>query len=245
MENQTETIIDSGSDLGLTKGWRHLFNLFVEPSKALAYAQRRPASFIWPLSLQVTAVLALGAYYAHAVNLAWLRQTYINLIIQKNPAAAGYAANAAPASATRVFLLFGIGAALGLVIVYLVFALYLFLADKLLSADSQGYSRWFSFTTWTWLPAILGTILAGIVFALSNHRMLLQKADMTNLNNLLFHFHSGSHAAALANFSFLYFWILGLLIFGMKYWRQYSSSKALAVAIIPFIAVYAIRFALA
>jgi|GEM_PF-961593 len=220
-----------------------LGNLFVAPAQALDFADRR-AKMLWlPLLITLACQAALGAWFALTVNLGSWRAAILQGIAARNPEAASHAAQMY-AHHGRAILLgqFAGGGVVWLLIIELLFALYLFLADKIFSADSRGYGRWFSFTAWTSLPMALGSIAGMVAWALSNHAANFDLLAVTSLNTLFFHLHPGDAYYRLAQFSILQFWTIGLMVFGLKRWCRHGTSKALGIALAPYVVVYGLLF---
>ncbi len=221
-----------------------LGNLFVAPGQALDYADRHPKMLWLPLGLTVVLNTVLGIWFALTVNMAAWRAAMISAAAKTNPQAAQRAAELYLHHGRAIVLAqFGIGSLIGLLIVELLFALYLFLADKLFSADSRGYGRWLSFTGWTWLPVTLGIIAGMVVWAVSSHDSSgISLLDVTSLNALFFHLPVGSRYYRLAQFSILQFWVIGLVAFGLKRWCGHSTGKAMGIALAPYVLIYGILF---
>lgn len=215
-----------------------LGNLFVAPAQALDYADRRPKMLWLPFALTLVANAILGFWIALTMSLPGWRAMMIHIVARTRPEAAGRLADAG-----RGYLI--IGAAVGIAVVAvieLVYALYLFLADKLFSADSRSYVRWFSFTAWTWLPVVLAYIAGMIAWGLSAHGASLTPGDVTSLNVLFFHLGPASPYYRIAQFSILQFWVIGLVTYGLMRWCRHRAGKAFAIAVAPYVVVYGIMF---
>lgn len=222
-----------------------LANLFVAPAQALDYADRRPQMLWLPLGVNLSVSAALGILFALTVNLAAWRAAMVRIAAAANPEAASRVAEFYTQHGRGMLLAqFAGGGVIGLAIIELLFALYLFFADKLFSADSRGYGRWLSFTAWTWLPLTVGYIASIIAWALSSHSSNFGSVDVTTLNSLFFHLPMTSRYHRLTQFSILQFWIIGLTAFGLKRWCRHGTGKALAIALAPYIVVYGIMFLL-
>lgn len=217
-------------------------NIFVAPAQALDYARERTGMWWLPLGIVLLLQAVLGAWVAMTINIAAWRQMMVETISRANPDHAQQAINMLTQHG-RDYLLFGMLTGLaGMVIIELLYALYLFVADKVFSADSRGYGKWFSFTAWTWLPVSLGLIASIVAWALSNKSTHLTQMDVTNLNTLFFHLKPGSHLFRIAQFSILQFWVIGLVTYGLKRWRNHGTAKALAIAVAPYVVIYAIMY---
>lgn len=219
-----------------------VINLFVTPGQALDYADRHPKMWWLPLGIVLALNAALGVWVAFTMNLTALHAMMVAAVKKANPEHAEQAIQMI-SNHGRGYVLLGVFIGLiVLVIIELLYALYLFLADKIFSADSRGYGRWFSFTTWTWLPLSLAYIAAMIAWAVSSHGGAYMQGDVTSLNALFFHLKPGDHLFKLAQFSILQFWVIGLLTYGLMRWCRHGMAKALGIALLPYIVVYGIMF---
>lgn len=216
-------------------------NIFVSPSQALDYARQKPGSWWLPLGILLVLNAIFSFWWALTVNLNAFHLEQMRILTRMNPEHAQQFGHYIMHQG-RGGLIFGVAIGLVvLVIIELIFALYLFLADKLLSSDNSGYGQWFSFTNWTSLPAALGFIAGIVAFAVSKHPSV-QPTDVTSLNTLFFHFKPWDHLYKVAQFSILNFWVIGLVTYGLKRWRNHSTGKALAIALAPYVVVYLIMY---
>ena len=219
-----------------------LVNLFVAPGQALDYADRHPGMWWLPLGVTLLFNAVLGVWVALTINMSAVHAMMIAAIRKSNPEHAQQAIQMI-SSHGRGYIL--IGVVFGLIflaVVELIYALYLFLADKLASADSRGYARWFSFTTWTWLPLTLAYIAGIVTWAVVSHNGGFNQADITSLNSLIFHLQPGNPFYKLAQFSILQFWVIGLVTYGLKRWCRHGTAKALTITLLPYIVVYGILY---
>ncbi|MGH8127880.1 MAG: YIP1 family protein [Gammaproteobacteria bacterium] len=221
-----------------------LVNLFVAPSQALDYADRHPKMWWLPLGIVLVLNAALGVWVALTMNLAAMHAMMIAAIQKAHPEHAEQAMQMISSHGRSYVMLGVLFWLIVLVIIELIYALYLFLADKIFSADSRGFGRWFSFTTWTWLPIALGYIAAMVAWGVSNHSGAFMQGDVTSLNALFFHLKPGDKLFKLTQFSILQFWVIGLVTYGLKRWCRHGTGKALTVALIPYIVVYGLIFLL-
>ncbi|MGH8225990.1 MAG: YIP1 family protein [Gammaproteobacteria bacterium] len=216
-------------------------NIFVAPGQALDYVRSNARSWWLPLGILLVFTAAFSLWWALTVNLDAYHMAQMQMLTQLHPENADKYAHFIMHQG-RGALMIGVVASLAFIaVVELLYALYLFLADKIFSADSKGYGQWFAFTTWTALPIVLATIASMIAFAVSN-KTGLHPADVTSLNNLIFHLSPGDGLYKIAQFSILSFWVIGLIAFGLKRWCGHGTGKALAIAIAPYVVVYGVLY---
>ncbi len=202
-----------------------LGNLFVAPSQALDYADRHPKMWWLPFGITLVLSLALGVWVAFSIDLEAWRAVMVQIVSQTRPEAAKYVAHAGRGT----LLLGAVGTVVGIAIVELLYALYLFFADKMFSANSRGYGRWFSFTAWVSLPVTLGIIachdrLGGVKPRQRNTAERRYQSEHASLPLKL----PATACYKLAQFSILQFWVIGLVVFGLKRWCGHGTGKALA-----------------
>ncbi len=218
-----------------------VMNIFVAPAQALDYARERPGMWWLPLGILIVLNVALTLWWAFAVNLKAFHLAQVQMLTRLHPEHAAQFSHAIMNQGRGWLYIGAIGGGVFLAILALLYALYLFLADKLFSSDNRGYSQWFSFTAWTWLPASLAFI-AGIIALAISHHAPIQPSDITSLNSLFFHFKPGDHLYKVAQFSILNFWVIGLMTYGLKRWRNHGTGKALTIVVAPYLVVYLIMY---
>lgn len=218
-----------------------LANIFVAPGQALDYVRSNARSWWLPLGILLVFTAAFSLWWALTVNLEAYHMAQMQMLTHLHPESAGKYGQYIMHQG-RGALMIGVAASLVvIVIIELVYALYLFLADKVFSADSKGYGQWFAFTTWTALPSVLATIAGMIAFAVS-HKTGLRPTDVTSLNELFFHLNPGDGLYKLGQFSLLSFWVIGLVTYGLRRWCNHGTGKALSIAVAPYAVVYLIIY---
>jgi len=219
-----------------------LGNIFLAPAQALDYAREHPKMWWLPYGITLLLQLILGLWVAATVNIKYIHAMMAHAIMQSNPEHANQAIKMLNEHGRGFMMIGAIGGVIALGVGELLFALYLFLADKTLSAAPRSFGKWFSFTAWTWMPITIAIIIGGIVWGLSSHNGMA--TDPTSLNALFFHFSPFRQKAlySVAQFSLLEFWIIALVAWGVKRWCNYSTAKSMGIAVLPFIVVYLIKF---
>jgi hypothetical protein len=219
-----------------------LDNLFLSPSRALDYAHEHAKMWWLPFCITLGLQLILGIWIAATINIKYVHAMMAHAIMLSKPEHAQQAIQMINQHGRGFFMMGMVFGVVALGIGEVIFALYLFVADKLTSAASRGYGKWFSFTAWTWLPLTIATIIAGIVWGLSSHSAMPH--DPTSLNALIFHFNPATQMSLyrVAQFSLLEIWVIALVAFGVKRWCNASTAKAIVVALIPYVAYYLIKF---
>lgn len=220
-----------------------LVNLFVSPSLAFDYMSSHRRSWWAPYGLTVLLAIGVGLWFSLGINLDIWRETMIQAATARAPQEA-HRITTLLEHRGREFLLiaYAAGPFIGLTLLELIYALYLYLADNLLSSSKHTYSDWFNFTAWVWLPKALGYIAILITFAISPSNLTANELDITSLNALFFHLSESNRFFGVAHFSILYVWVIWLTAYGLRHSVGYGLTKAGAVAFTPFFIVYLLIF---
>jgi hypothetical protein len=76
-------------------------------------------------------------------------------------------------------------AAIGMVVVYLLLALFYFLAATLIAEEKLSFGQFFSVVAWASLPGLLGLLSVALTYALSSDFAYITQLDKTSLSSLL------------------------------------------------------------
>lgn len=219
-----------------------LGNIFVDPGQALDYAHGHPGKWWLPLGILLVIQTGFLVWWGLTVDLHALHLAQVRMLTRMHPEhAAQFSHYIMHQDRGALLISTVIGGVIGIAVVELLYALYLFLADKLFSADSKGYGHWLSFTAWVWLPLTLAVVANIVTFGISS-RMSVNPTDVTSLNTLFFHLKPWNAHFKVTQFSILQFWVIGLAVFGLKRWRNHGTGKALAIAVAPYVVLYLILY---
>jgi hypothetical protein len=218
-----------------------LVNIFLEPRKTLEDV-RPHTSWLWyPLLLAIGALVVAFIYYYGTADWDVIRQQQADVLSTYNLTKDQIAESLANLTRTKLILQTGIGVTIFLFVVYLIQALYLFLAAKVVGADVQGYGAWLNFTAWTYFPSFLGslaTLVANIVYG---KEATFASVDVTSLNTLIFKLPMDDKWFGLANSLHLaLFWSFALLVIGFAAWTKKSLGKSAAIVLAPHVLIYGI-----
>jgi len=142
-------------------------------------------------------------------------------------------------SGTTTGLLGAVFGSLFIMVMYSVMALY-FVIISAISNDGIKFKQWFSFISWTSMPAVLG-ILAGyvVVFTSSNGQFLPESINPLSLNELFFNMDPAKGiGAVLAGTSVTAFWTFALMVIGYSSW----TGKKVAVSVSIIAALYTVTY---
>ena len=218
-----------------------LLNIFLEPRKTLEDV-RQHTGWLWlPLLLTFGAViLTIIAYYGTA---DWdvIRQQQADAMSNYNMTKDQIAQALAGLSRSRIIIQGSIFVVIIFSVIYLIQALYLFLAAKIVGAEVQGFGSWFSFTAWTYFPGFLGSLASLIAIFAYGKQATFASVDVTSLNTLIFKLpmdHSWFNYANALHLAL--FWSLALMAIGFSAWSKSSLGKSAAIVLAPHVLLYGI-----
>lgn len=217
-----------------------LGNIFVDPKKALQDILPHGRWAWYPLIIAIVVSVAFTVWYFSTVDMGWLTNQTLASMSGK------YSSDQLDAMRqgfTRGrFLTFGvIGGSLGLVVILLLQALYLFFVAKIAGYEPQTYGKWLSFSIWTAFPNVLATVAAAVTYLFANAQTSYYAVDITSLNTLLFHLPlSHPMAGVAASVHLTTFWCLALMIVGLSLWTKKSLGKSAVIVLAPWVMIYAL-----
>ncbi|MGD8827466.1 MAG: YIP1 family protein, partial [Gammaproteobacteria bacterium] len=192
---------------------RALVDIFVDPAKAVGLAKERPASLWLPLVLMIVVMVATLAWYYGTVDFGWLRDQMLNA----GNVPADQREQAAKFMTPNIMMISSIvGGGLGVVISYLIQALYFSLAASTIGDKEFRYSQWFSLATWANFPQILGFVAMALAWGFAASRQVDPgQLSVLSFNYLFFHLQMGDKWYYFLNsLSLVTFWSMGLFALG-------------------------------
>jgi hypothetical protein len=217
--------------------------LATAPSSAFEDLRQRPR-FWFPLLLIIVTTSAIWYWYYSVVDFEWFKQTVLSNTpdVQALPADQR---DAVMGMYTRNMLKWGSTVAIAFVtaIVFLLSALYLWLAAKVTKLPSElRFKHWFAFGTWASLPLVLGNLVSAILLMLSDSPQISPGTMAPlGLNELLVHVPFGNPAqGVLDSLSIPAFLSWALMIIGVKVWSQRSWIFSTVFILLPAVVIYGI-----
>lgn len=223
-----------------TTAFACLGNIFVDPKKALQDILPHGRWAWYPLIIAILVSIAFTVWYFSTVDMGWLANQTLASMSGK------YSSDQLDAirqGFTRSrFLTFGvISGSLGLVVILLLQALYLFFVAKIAGYEPQSYGKWLSFSIWTAFPNVLATVAAAVTYLFANAQTSYYALDITSLNTLLFHLPlSHPMAGVAASVHLTTFWTLALMTIGLSLWAKKSLGKSALIVLAPWVVIYAL-----
>ncbi len=221
-----------------------LGNIFVDPRKAFEDIKGHNAWLWLPLALVIIATVAsVVAFYSHADTAAMMQAQLA--ASGQHPTPEQMQAMAKFQSPMFMMISSSIGSAVGIVVVYLIIALYYMLVAKVGGWNEQRYGSWLSFTVWSGFPAILAPLITLIVVLVRGGvATRFAQGDVTSLNALLLHLPMSNPwymlAAGISPFSV---WALVLAIYGLTHWTRRGWGYSALVVLVPTVVFYGLIIA--
>jgi hypothetical protein len=222
-----------------------VFNAMVDivasPGKALDEIKQHTSWLWWPLLITILAACGMMVYYFNWVDFPWLVDETIRAIPAEN--------RAESEDAIRNFMQPGrstwtavIAIVIMSLVIYAIQAVYLHLANKLVTGAEVGYGQWFSFSVWTAFVGIFGVLAAfATIFMADSNQLSQQGLQVLSLNSLLFHAAPGEPWFTWASsLTLINFWTLFLMSIGFARWTGASIVKSSIIACLPWVLIFGI-----
>jgi len=218
-----------------------MMDIVASPGKSLDEIKQHTSWLWWPLLINILLACGLMVYYFNWVDFPWLVEETIRGVPAEN--------RAESAEAIRNFMQPGRSmwtAVIAIVIIsfliYAIQAVYLHLANKLVTGAEIRYGQWFSFSVWTAFVGVFGTLAAFItVFMDGTHQLSQQGLQVLSLNSLLIHAAPGDPWFTWASsLTLINFWTLFLMSIGFARWTGASIMKSSIIACLPWVLIFGI-----
>lgn len=227
-----------------------VFNAMVDivaaPGKALDEIKLHTSWLWWPLLISMIMASGLMAYYYNWVDFPWLVEETIRQIPVEN--------RAESADAIRQYMQPGLSmwtAVVAIVImtliIYIIQASYLHLANKLITGADIGFGQWFSFSIWTSFVGVFGALSGFVMILLADSNQLAtQSLQPLSLNALLIHASVGDPLFTWASsLTLINFWTWFLMSIGYARWTGADTMKSTVITVLPWVMIFGIWAAMA
>ena len=222
-----------------------VFNAMVDivasPGKALDEIKQHTSWLWWPLLISILLACGLMVYYFGWVDFPWLVDETIRAVPVEN--------RAESEDAIRNFMQPGrstwtavIAIVIMSLVIYAIQAVYLLLANKLVTGAEIGYGQWFSFSVWTAFVGVFGVLAAFVtIFMADSNQLSQQGLQVLSLNSLLIHAAPGEPWFTWASsLTLINFWTLFLMSIGFARWTGASIVKSSIIACLPWVLIFGI-----
>jgi hypothetical protein len=216
-----------------------LVNIFLEPGKTFRDVRQHTGWLWYPLLLALGALVVSFAFYYGTADWDVIRQQQMDILSNYHMSRDQIDQAMSSLTRTKLVVQTSIGVVVFLTLIYLIQALYLFLAAKVTGAEVQSYGAWLNFTCWAYFPSFLGSIATLAAFVVYGKQATMMSIDVTSLNTLLFKVPMDSTwFAMLSNLHLALFWSFALMVIGFSAWAKKSLGKSAAIVLAPHVLIY-------
>lgn len=222
-----------------------VFNAMVDivaaPGRALDEIKTHTYWLGWPLVITFAVACGMFVYYYNWVDFPWL----VEETIRQAPAES----RAESADAIRQFMdpgrstwttvvaivIFGL-------IIYLIQASYLHLANKLITGAEIGFGQWFSFSIWTGFVSIFGNLAALVMmFMADSNQLATHSLQVLSFNSLFLHASPGDPLFTWASsLTLINIWTWVLMSIGYARWTGADLVKSTVIAVLPWVLIFGV-----
>lgn len=213
-----------------------LISMFTEPSRAFATVEKR--SMVWlPILLTLLGSSVLLLWYFESVDFPWL--------LDRMTAAMPDQAVREKAKQFMTKTTMQVSSVSGIVIatplIYVLFAVYFLLVAKIKKLEF-GFTKWFSFVAWSYVPGLLMLPLGAMqILMAKNGQLGLDQLNPLTLNQLFFHIEMGHPwASLLESINVTSIWSAVLMVLGFQVWSKLSRATSVIVVMLPLGLIYGV-----
>jgi hypothetical protein len=216
-----------------------MWQVFFEPNKAFASVQQR-GGFLLPLLLLLISTIVVSYVYARGVDFGWLADHLTSEVMtgQSRERIEAFRTHFTHDSFVRDSLITATAVTLGLLILL---STYLAIVSAALGA-THSFTRWFAFTCWANMPALLTNL--GILITVSmDHSGQLPPAtlDPQGLNSFLQLGMNHAWFKLVSLISLPQIWVWVAMTIGFSLWSKRSLGLSAAIVVLPYL-LYALIF---
>lgn len=218
-----------------------LVNIFLEPRKTFEEVRQHTGWLWFPFLLALGILVVTFVFYYGTADWDVIRQQQTDILTNYHLTHDQIDQALSRLTRTKLVLQTSIGLTVVLAIVYLIQALYLFLAAKVTGAEVEGFGAWFNFTCWAYFPSFLGSIATLAAFIAYGKQATFLSIDVTSLNTLIFKVPmDNTWFNMLSNLHLALFWSFVLMAIGFSAWTKKSLGKSAAIVLAPHVLIYGI-----
>lgn len=228
-----------------TNAFSSVIDTFVSPTKAFNGLKQAKGWTWFAIVLFLLLSAAVQAVYYKSVDQAFFVEQQMIVIEASgdmNPAQIEQTEAMTAQQFPMMWIITSVSTLIFMPIVLCVFALYYHLVAKQDTSQSFTFGDWFSFSTYTSLPAIisaLGSLV--LILTASSGEIPVSVMTFASLNQLIFGFEPGhAFTTLLESINIFSIWSIALAYVGLKSWTNFSQNKALLFALLPSVLIYGI-----
>jgi len=217
---------------------KDLIDIFLQPSSVLGRLKDRP-TFLLPVLLLV-GLTAISSYlYFDKVDAAWFMERSVVASGQDLSDKELQAIRTNGPSSGMLKWTGSIGGSIGILVSFLAFGLYYFLAGKV-TGLALSYKQGLALASWSSMPTLISAVLLLVGVFSMTPQTPLESLVLTSVDPMLVQLPLESPWKGLAtSASFLVIWTTWLAALGWKLWSQASKwTGAVVVAALPTVLIY-------
>ncbi len=211
-------------------------NVLVSPSEAFSELKQRPSK-LFPLALILLSTMSVMFWYFTIVDFAWYIDDTLagaNLDADELEVAREQMSSM---SQTTFKVIGTLGAAFGILFIYVLQAGYLSLTAALSGSDQKFWS-WFSLVLWTGLPYMLSIFgMIATILLSPNGQLSAYDLDPLTFANLGLQSSNPSLTTVFNSLSLPMIWGIVLTVLGYRHWMDCSLLKAMSVVLAPYLVI--------
>jgi len=216
-----------------------LIDIVTSPVKAFDEIRPRTSWLWWPLLISILLAASMFIYYYSWVDFPWLVEETIRRMPVEDRGVSADPIRQFMEPASSMWLAV-IAVVVMTLFIYLVQATYFHLVNKLTTGAEIGFGQWFSFSAWSGVVSVFGSLAAFVVIFLSDSNQVAEESlQVFSLNSLLFHLSPGeTWFRWVSTLTLINFWMLFLMSIGYARWTGASMVKATVIAVLPWAAFF-------
>jgi len=218
-----------------------MVDIVAAPARALDEIKTHTYWFGWPLVITLGLACGLFAYYYNWVDFAWLVEDTIRQVPPENRAESAEAIRQFMDPARSMWTTI-VAIVIVSMIIYVIQASYLHLANKLITGADIGFGRWFSFSVWTSFVSIFGSLAAFVMLLMADSNQLATyHLQVLSFNSLLFHAQPGEPLFTWASsLGLINIWTWALMSIGYARWTGAELAKSTVIAVLPWVVIFGV-----
>jgi hypothetical protein len=208
--------------------------LITHPRRAFAELEKSPR-FAAPMILLLVANIGVIIWYYASIDL----DSFVNqVLIARGLSAAQRAQVAGLMTRTTLMGSALIGSILGLFVIQVVQAFYLFFIYEFLDVR-RSFRQWFALTWWCSLPQLITAGVAAVTLLFSHSLAPVGVLSPLSLNELFYHFDPEDSGYSLLNsITLVQPLTMLLMVIGAHSWSERSWLSSIVVVILPRLMLY-------
>lgn len=217
---------------------KDLIDIFLQPSGVLGRLKDQPNYWL-PLGLLVGLTAVSSYLYFDRVDAAWFMERGIVASGQDVSDKELQAIRTNGPSSGMLKWTGSIGGSVGMLVSFLAFGLYYFLAGKV-TGLALSYKQGLALAAWSSMPNLIGTVLLFVGVLSMTPQTPLESLVLTSVDPMLVQLPLESPWKGLAtSASFLVIWTIWLAALAWKLWSQANKwTGAVVVAALPTVLIY-------